>query len=59
MKRIVCAVLIGTALFCSYFVGTLRGIAHATTSEGYFLGDSKFFLIVDGNIYEWDNDYVK
>ena len=59
MKRIACAVLIGTALFVSFFLGTLQGVAHATTSEGFFLGDSKFFLVVDGNIYEWDNDYVK
>lgn len=59
MKHIACAVLLGTALFVSYFLGTIQGVAHATTSEGYFLGDTRFFLIVDGNIYEWENEYVK
>lgn len=39
-------------------IGYVAGIRKATTSPGYFLGDSSFFLVVDGNIYEWENEYV-
>ena len=46
-------------LMISWRLGYNNGIAKATTSEGYFLGDSQFFLCVDGNIYSWDNEYVK
>lgn len=58
MNKILCIISV-TAIAIALVIGYTQGVAKATKAEGYFLGDSKFFLCIDGNIYEWDNDYVR